>query len=215
MRKISLFLLCLILPGCVPHPRDVTLFALAPAQPGQNLTVPLLLAPIDSAPIYMSKDMLYRLNYTDNQLHPYGGSSWNAPPIDLFASVMRQTGGDNLLTMDQFTQSARCALRIELTSFEQVFTDAQNSHAELDLHFSLMQLRNHRELARSKLHMEVTAQTADARGGAQALDKASHQAASQIIGWLNHALAPADSGSNPVLTACKNQYDIISIIRSP
>jgi cholesterol transport system auxiliary component len=205
MRQGYLLLLGFTLLGCAPPPRDIALFAPAPApaQPAQHLPVPLLLAPIDSAPVYTSKDLLYRLGYADNQLHPYGNSSWNASPISLFESVLRQTGGGNLLTLDQSRQLAHCALRVELTSFEQVFTDAQNSHAELGLHFSLMQLLNHQELGHGELHFDVSAQTADARGGALALEEASHQAASQIIEWLNHSLAPAASGSNSVRSACE------------
>ena len=197
-----MILLGLILLGCAPTRRDISWFSFAPAQ-RQNLPVPLLLAPIDSSPAYMSKDMLYRMSYADNQLHPYSNSSWNASPIDLFAAVMQQTGGNNLLALDQSRQIARCALRIEITHFEQVFTGTQNSHAELDLNFTLIQLRNHRELGNSKLSFKVPAQTADARGGALALDMASHQAANRIVEWLNSSLAAIPSGTNPVRTDCE------------
>ena len=203
MRRGVLLLSGVLLLGCAPVPRNITVFALAPAQPAQSLPVPLLLAPIDAAPVYMGKDLLYRLSYSDNQSHPYSNSRWNESPITLLASVLRQAGGGNLLALDQSNQLARCTLRIELTTFEQVFADAQNSHAELGLHFSLIQLRNQRELGNSKLRFDVPAQTADARGGAMALEKASHQAASQIIEWLNHSLALTASGTNLVRAACE------------
>jgi phospholipid/cholesterol/gamma-HCH transport system substrate-binding protein/cholesterol transport system auxiliary component len=192
-----------ILLGCAPAPRDITIYALAPVPAAPNLSMPMLLAPIGTAPTYMSKDLLYRLSYEDNQLHPYGNSRWNAPPVAMLASVLRQAVGGNLLVLNQSRQLARCVLRIELTSFEQVFADAKNSRAELGLNFSLMQLRSQRELGSSKLRLEVPAQTADARGGAMALEKASHQAASQIVEWLNHSLAPTASGANPVRVACE------------
>jgi len=203
MRRSFLLLCGFVLAGCAPTPRSITVFAPAPAQPAQSLPIPLLLAPIDTAPVYMGKDLLYRLSYTDNQLHPYSNSSWNEPPIAIFASNLRQAGGANLRILDQSHQLSRCALHIELISFEQVFTDAQNSHAELSLKFSLMQLRNHRELGSSKLRLDVPAQTADAHGGAMALEKAGHQAASQIVGWLNNSLASTASGNNVVRTACE------------
>lgn len=194
----------LILAGCAPpERREIAIFGLAPAQPSQSLPVAVLLAPIGAAPAYMGKDMLYRLSYTDNQLHPYGSSRWNASPITMLNSVMHQASGGNLLALDQPNQLARCSLRIELTAFEQVFTDAQNSHVELGMHYSLMQLRNQRILGSGKLHLDVPAQTADARGGAMALEKTSHQAANQIIEWLNHLLASAASGNNPIRTACE------------
>ena len=204
VRRLPGFILSgFILLGCAPAPRDIAVFALAPAQYAQNLSVPLLLAPIGTAPVYMSKDLLYRLSYADNQLHPYGNSRWIALPTAMFASALRQAAGGNLLALDQSRQLARCALHIELISFEQVFTDAKSSHAELGLHFSLMQLRNQRELGSSKLRLEVPAQTADARGGAMALEKASHQAANQIVEWMDRSLAPAASGTNPVRVACE------------
>jgi ABC-type uncharacterized transport system auxiliary subunit len=194
----------LILAGCAPpERREIAVFGLAPAQPAQNLPVALLLAPIGAAPAYMGKDMLYRPSYADNQLHPYGSSRWNASPITMLDSVMHQAAGGNLLALDQSSQLARCSLRIELTAFEQVFTDAQNSHVELGMHYSLIQLRNQRILGSSKLHLNIPAQTADAPGGAMALEKASHQAAGQIIEWLNRSLALAASGANPVRTACE------------
>ncbi|MDO8464023.1 MAG: ABC-type transport auxiliary lipoprotein family protein [Gallionella sp.] len=209
MRRGILLLLGFILPGLIlagcapPERREIAIFGLAPAQPAQNLPVALLLAPIGAAPAYMGKDMLYRLSYTDNQLHPYGSSRWNASPITMLASVMHQAAGGNLLALDQSSQLARCSLRIELTAFEQVFTDAQNSHAELGLQFSIMQLRNQRVLGSSKLHLDIPAQTADAHGGAMALEKASHQAANQIIEWLNSSLATTASNANSIRAACE------------
>lgn len=204
MKRCILLLIGFVLSGCAPTPRNITVFAPAPAQPAQSLPVSLLLAPIDAAPAYMGKDLLYRLGYADNQLHPYRNSSWNSPPVSLLTSVLRQTGGSNLLILDQSPQLAHCALHINLTTFEQVFTDVRNSHAEIGLQFSLMQLRNHHELMHSKLHIDIPAQTADAHGGAMALEKASHQAATQIVEWLNDSLAPAASGINSALAACKN-----------
>ena len=203
MRQGVLLLLGFILSGCTHAPREVTLFALAPPQSAQKLPVPLLLEPIDAAPVYMGKDLLYRLSYADNQLHSYGSSSWSESTIALFATVIRQAGGDNLLTLNQSHQPAHCALHIELITFEQVFTDAQNSHAELGLHFSLVQLLNNRELGGSNLHFDIPAPTADARGGALALEKASHQAANQVVEWLNHSLALTSFDTNSVRTACE------------
>lgn len=209
MKRGILLLLVFILPGLIlagcapPERREIAVFGLAPAQPAQNLPVAMLLAPIGAAPVYMGKDMLYRLSYADNQLHPYASSRWNASPITMLDSVVHQAAGGNLLALDQYNQFARCSLRIELTAFEQVFTDAQNSHVELGMHYSLMQLRNQRILGSGKLHLDVPAQTADAQGGAMALEKTSHQAANQIIGWLNHLLASAASGNNPIRTACE------------
>lgn len=199
----NLILLSFMLSGCAPAPRDITMFAMAPVPPAQNIPISLLLAPVGAAPVYMSKDLLYRLSYAENQLYSYGNSKWSAPPAAMFASVLRQAAGSNLLVLDQSQQLARCTLRIELTSFEQVFTDAKNSHAELGLHFHLMRLRDRRELGSSKLRLEIPAQTADARGGAMALEKASHQAASQIIEWLNRSLVPTAPGTNPIRAACE------------
>lgn len=209
MRRGILLLLGFILPGLIlagcapPERREIAVFGLAPAQPAQNLPVAVLLAPIGAAPAYMGKDMLYRLGYADNQLHPYGSSRWNASPIAMLASVMHQTAGGNLLALDQSNQLARCSLRIELTAFEQVFTDAQNSHAELGMHYSLIQLRNQRILGSGKLRLDIPAQTADAGGGAMALEKTSHQAANQIMEWLNRSLATTDSDAKSIRAACE------------
>jgi len=201
---LPVFLLGFVLSGCAPPmPRDITVFAVAPVQPAvQELSIPLLLAPVDAAPVYMGKDMLYRLRYGDNKLQSYSDNRWNMPPILMLASVLRQAGGKNLLTLEQSNQTARCALHIGLNAFEQVFIDEQNSHIELDLQFSLIQLRNKRELGGGKLHFDIPAQTPDARGGALALEMASHQAAAQIVERMNNLLVPLVSGANPIRAAC-------------
>lgn len=202
MRLGILLLLGCLLSGCAPAPRHITLFSFYPSGTAQNLPAPVLLELIDSAPPYLSRDLLYRLSYADNQLHPYANSSWNAPPDSLLASELHHAGGANLLTLGESRQPARCALRVGITRFEQVFTDPGNSHAEVAVNFSLMQLRERLALKRDILQLKVAASTADARGGAQALETASRQAAEQIVKWTNDLLAPAASGTNPIRAAC-------------
>lgn len=202
MKRACLILLVCVLQGCAPKQRDITLFAISPPTTVQSLPLPILLEAIDSAPAYMRNDLLYRLDYADARPHPYANSRWQASPDTMFASALLHAGGSKLLTLDQPTQHTRCALRVGLTGFEQAFNDQQNSYAELRVNFSLMQLRNRLELKRDSLYLKVPAATADARGGAQALQTASQQAAEQIIRWLNELLNPAASGSNPVYAAC-------------
>jgi len=203
MIKIALLLSAVLLASCAPATRKLTEFTLSPAQPVPALPLVLLLAPIDVAPVYMDKDLLYRLNYADGQLHAYANSRWYAPPIAMFAQTLRQTAGDNLLELDYSAQRTRCTLRLELGAFEQVFSDAHHSHAELKVNFSLLQLHNHLELGHDKLHIKIAADTADAHGGAKALDQASRQAARQIIAWLKHRFALNDSAASSAKSVCE------------
>ncbi|MDX8399114.1 MAG: hypothetical protein R8K20_02565, partial [Gallionellaceae bacterium] len=92
---------------------------------------------------------------------------------------------------------------IELSAFEQVFSDADHSHAELKVNFSLLQLHKHLELGHDKLHIKIAADTADAHGGAKALDQASQQAARQIVAWLKHRLALNRSAVSSAQSVCE------------
>ena len=187
--RAALLTIALLLPGCSHPARDIALYDIAPAPTAQSLPFPILLEPFDSAPPYTRKELLYRLDYAGGQLRPYANSAWRTPPDILLAAALQQAGGGNLRTLDSSPQRARCALRVGLAHFEQVFSDEKNSRAEVEVHFTLVQLRNHRELKRDGLRLQVAAATSDARGGAQALQEAGQQAAGRIVTWLNESLA--------------------------
>lgn len=196
--RTALLAFALLLPGCSHNSREVALYDLGPAQTAQPLPFPVLLEPFDSAPPYMRKELLYRLDYAGEPLRPYAGSAWRIPPDSLFAELLLQTAKGSLLTVGPSPLRARCALHIGLARFEQAFSDEKNSKAEVEVNYSLVQLRTRRELKRGNVHESVAAATADAQGGAQALQEASRQAAAGIMMQVNELLA----ASAPAHAAC-------------
>lgn len=198
MMRTLLLLIALMLAGCAASPRSVTLYDITPGQPAQKLPFPILLEPFGSAPSYMHREMLYRLDYAHAPLHPYANSAWRTSPDSMLGDLLSRTGNGSLPLLDQSPQRARCSLHAGLARFEQAFSEAKESHAEVEVNFALVQLRSRKELKRESLHLEIPAATADARGGALALQEASRQAADRIMVWLNGLLATP----GPVRAAC-------------
>ncbi|MDD2685242.1 MAG: ABC-type transport auxiliary lipoprotein family protein [Gallionella sp.] len=184
--------LILGLAACAPTPRDIQLFAAPPAVPAKVLTAPILLAPIDAAPTYLSKDISYRLHYETDRTQSYSDSRWTEPPIAQLARSLHATS-NNLLALNEQRQTAHCALNIELLGYDHVFSSAQQSHGEIHLRYALTHLRSHRKLKHGELRVEIPAVSADARGGATALQHANQDATAQLLDWLHASLNEAES----------------------
>lgn len=198
MMRTALLALALLLPGCLRDTLDFAQYDITPAPVARPSAIIVLLEPFDSAPPYRGTELLYRLDYADGQLRPYANSAWRSSPDTLFARLLQQAGDGSLAMLEQSPQRARCTLRVGLAHFEQVFSNAKSSRAEVEVNFVLVQLRTRRELKRGSLRLQVPAATADAKGGAQAMQEASRQAADNILQQLSELLRAA----GPARAAC-------------
>jgi len=183
---VCLFALCLY--ACTPVPRDIRLYSVQTGIPVRSLPAKVLLTHIDAAPVYLSRDIAYRLSYTDNKPHPYADSRWAAPPVEQLASSLRAGAGGQLLKLDEHPQLAHYILDIELVTYDHVFSGAQQSHGEIYLKYALTHLRTRRKLNQDTLHIVVPAGSADAHGGVMALEKANRDAAIYILDWVRRVL---------------------------
>jgi ABC-type uncharacterized transport system auxiliary subunit len=181
-------ILALSLTGCAPTPRDIQLFAPLPVTPVQPLATHVLLAPIDAAPAYLGKDITYRLRYDAAHLRFYSDSRWTEPPIEQLAHSLHAAANGYLLILNEQRQTAHCALNIELLSYDHVFSTTGQSQGEVHLRYALTHLRSHRKLKQGELRIEIPATTADARGGATALQHANQNAATQLLDWLRTSI---------------------------
>ncbi len=149
----------------------------------------LLLAEL-RVPVQLDGDaMLYRLNYENTQeLRAYAQNRWSTSPAQLLAQTIKQTinreggnvaeAGDGVRDLPQ--------IRIELEEFAQHFTRLDQSQAQIHLRVSL--IHKNQLIGQQRFSSTSKAPSADAKGGAQAMAKASQELADQLVDWLQGQL---------------------------
>jgi cholesterol transport system auxiliary component len=132
-----------------------------------------------------SSAMLYRLEYDNAQLlRPYAQHHWSMPPAQLFAQRLKAriaaAGGTVVGVTDGVADLA--ILRIDLDEFSQVFTSAVNSEAKMAMRVSLV--KKNKLIAQQYFALGTHAASADAKGGAKAMQITADQSISAILNWL-------------------------------
>lgn len=145
-----------------------------------------------------SNAMLYRLNYENTQeLKPYAQSRWSTTPAQLltlrFKQAINQAGGAALSANDGIKDLPQ--LRIELDEFSQHFNSPQRSQAHIQLRVGLVFKNN--LLAQKSFIGEVEANSADAKGGAIAMSRASDQIVQQVLQWAQQVQKEDQSAKMP------------------
>lgn len=206
------FLVSLALAGCA-LPRPDGAVAVHDFGPGAlqgdvgNRMAPLSaleLAPVQASSALGSTAMLYRLVYADaRQPRPYALARWSMPPAQLIGQRLREqlgqrravlAPGDVVPTRAARTSSSRHtseaapipSLRVELEEFSQLFESPDKSSALVRLRATVMQhgAEGHALSAQRSFIVQHGAPTPDARGGVQALTRATDQAIAEIETWL-------------------------------
>jgi len=136
------------------------------------------------APSWLSSNrMQYRLAYSDpTRRREYAGSRWVAPPAEMLAQGLRKT---------LVSGTGACRLRLELEEFVQVFDAAENSRASLEMRAALLPLQGDAPLARRTFTLNRHTASADARGGAAALNEAAVELSNELRSWLAGAAGVA------------------------
>ena len=182
---------CAVLAGCASSkgPSTSTLYDFGPAAsapPAAAAAMPaLVVTDVTGNAAYDSERMFYRLNYADPlQARSYANSRWNATPLQLltqrFKSRVAQSGVKVLSTTDASTGVP--LLRIDLDDFTHSFDSASASYGEVVVRVSLFD--KHTLLDQRTFGRKVSAQSADAPGGARALAQATDAVATDIDAWL-------------------------------
>lgn len=137
----------------------------------------------------------YRLLYDDPlKLRSYAGSRWAGAPGLLLAQRLRQQIG----VVGSGGQTAtNCLLRLELQEFSQVFDTPLQSRGLLRGQASLLDSR-HRIVGERRVAVEEPAAGVDARGGVNALVRASDALAGELATWLN------DQEKRGTLKSCRS-----------
>lgn len=189
MHRILFLLLAVLLSACASHtpPRLAYDFGPAPsAATGALAKAPLLaLAEITAAPALDGSAMQYRLLYdNDLQLRPYAWHVWSMAPAQLLTLRIKQglsAAGMQVVGAGTGVAAPRL-LRIELDEFAQAFTGATTSEARIALRATLSEGRT--VLAQRSFAQQVAAPSADAPGGARAMQQASDRLIAELHSWL-------------------------------
>lgn len=143
------------------------------------------LAQINVAAALDSNAMLYRLQYRNvQQLQPYALHRWSMPPAQLLEQRIKAgLGAQGISVLSQSDGATDLpVLRMELDEFSQVFSSADASHAQIGLRASL--IRQHRLVAQRNFQQQTAAASADAPGGARAMQQAADTLIAELQQWL-------------------------------
>jgi cholesterol transport system auxiliary component len=149
---------------------------------------PLSLAPITASALLNDTMVIWRVG-ENGQPQGFTTYRWAAPPAQLVTQRLIARLSLQGAVLEQGVGGDTPQLRLNLQSFEQLFTpDGLASQGVLIMQAVL--LRNNRVVAQKLIHIKVPATSQDAVGGAQALRLATDQAAEQVAQWLTPFLKP-------------------------
>ncbi len=149
---------------------------------------PLLLAPMTASALLNDTTVIWRVGES-GQPQGFTTYRWVAPPAQLVTQRLMARLSLQGAVLEQGIGGDTPQLRLNLQSFEQLFTpDGKASQGVLIMQAVL--LRNNRVVAQKLIDIKVPATSQDAAGGAQALRLATDQAAEQVAQWLTPFLKP-------------------------
>ena len=204
MNKSSIVILALLFSACTLSPQlsePVAIYDFGLQQTNANpiakqsstKTPSLLLTEVASSIWLDNHAIHYRLAYHNaTQRYSYANSRWAATPAAL---LTRQIGNRLMMDTDYKIVSANDGVHAEyalhsvLEDFSQVFYSADESHAIIHLHISLIERRTRSLRAQRQFMIQKTASTADAVGAVHAMIEASNQLNDEIVDWLANELA--------------------------
>ena len=180
---------CSVGGGEARAPRQLDLGA-ALVTPAGALPVhrPLLIAPVTASALLNDTTVIWRVGDA-GQPQGFTTYRWVAPPAQLVTQRLMGRLALQGAVLEQGIAGDVPQLRLNLQSFEQLFTlDGKSSQGVLTMQAVL--LRANRVVAQKLIDIKVPTVSQDASGGAQALRVATDQAAEQVAQWLTPFLKP-------------------------
>jgi cholesterol transport system auxiliary component len=199
---IGVSLIALVVAGCASAPAKVpTQFSFAPLSVNAPVLPlkrsPIALAEISAAPMLDGDEIVYRLDYDNAQvLRSYAQHRWSAAPSRMLAQRLKARAaqvGFQFVTAKDGVAHAQ-VLRIELDDFSHVFSAPQRSTGQVIVRASVINGRL--LLAQRSFARSVPSASADAPGGAKALQEATDAVISEMLEWI--ATLPPNLASNPI-----------------
>jgi cholesterol transport system auxiliary component len=204
LRFLSIVLCIAALSACgSPAPR-IAVYDFGPGTTAPQVSnrmaplPPLLLADVEAASALDGTAVLYRLGYADaNQLRPYAQARWSMAPAQLLRQRLRELLGQrrSVLSPVDAVVPGTLALRLELEEFSQLFDSTQSSAGLVRVRATLSRTGNPpKPVAQTSFVVKRPADSADAKGGVQALALASDALVLQVDQWLQQ-VASAEAAS--------------------
>ena len=194
LRFFSIVLCIAALSACgSPGPRIVVYDfgpgAIAPQVSNRMAPLPaLLLMDVEAASALDGTAVLYRLAYADaQQLRPYAQARWSMPPAQLLRQRLRELLGQrrSVLSPVDAVLPGSLALRLELEEFSQLFDSTQSSAGLVRVRATVSRFASPpKPVAQTSFVVQRPANSADAKGGVQALALASEALVLQVDQWL-------------------------------
>ena len=184
---------CASNPAAQPRQYDFGILPVSPTTPATSVTpaapttapLRLSLAEINAPAALDSTAMLYRLQYDNGQqLKPYALHRWSMTPAALLSqrlkAQMASTGVQ--IAQPEEVDASWPVLRIDLDEFSQVFSTTSQSDAHIDLRASVSKGRT--LIAQRRFQRQVRAHSADAPGGAAAMQQATDLLIDDLNLWI-------------------------------
>ncbi|MFZ6693477.1 ABC-type transport auxiliary lipoprotein family protein [Undibacterium sp. SXout20W] len=143
------------------------------------------LADIQVIPALDGNAMWYRLQYdNEQQLKAYAQARWSMPPAQLLTQRLKTRMLANGLQLVSSGDSvgAKLILHIEVDEFSQVFTSTSASHAQINLRAIVTKGKT--VIAQRGFVAHAPSRSADAVGGARAMQEATDLLINEIQQWL-------------------------------
>ena len=194
LRFLSIALCVAVLSACSsPAPR-IAVYDFGPGVTAPQVSnrmaplPPLLLMDAEAASALDGTAVLYRLGYADaQQLRPYAQARWSMPPAQLLRQRLRELLGQrrSVLSPVDAVVPGTLALRLELEEFSQLFDSTQSSAGLVRVRATVSRFGNPpKPVAQTSFVVQRPADSADAKGGVQALAQASDALVLQVDQWL-------------------------------
>ena len=194
LRFFSIVLCIAALSACGSPAQRVAVYdfgpgATAPQVSNRMAPLPaLLLMDVEAASALEGTAVLYRLAYADaQQLRPYAQARWSMPPAQLLRQRLRELLGQrrSVLSPVDAVLPGSLALRLELEEFSQLFDSTQSSAGLVRVRATVSRFASPpKPVAQTSFVVQRPANSADAKGGVQALALASEALVLQVDQWL-------------------------------
>lgn len=182
----------LLLAGCSSPTRNPGMstfdLSVATSPPTQVAAAPLaalVVTDVTGSPALDSERMHYRLNYSDPlRSRSYANSRWASTPLHMLTQRVKtrlaQSGAKVLTPTD--ASAGVPILRMEIADFTHGFDSPAKSYGQIVLRASLF--HGHKLIDQRIFDRKASAGSADAAGGAHALDASADAVAADMIAWL-------------------------------
>ncbi len=153
-----------------------------PAQPRSNADAAVIVPDVTASEDLDTDHIRFRFAYlNDQQTGGYATSRWTMTPAQMLTQQLRAKLASTGPVLANPGTYAAPTLRVELTRFEQVFTQPAQGQGVVNLRATLT--RDGQLIGQRDFYATAPAPTPDAAGGVQALSRASDAALDALIVW--------------------------------